>query len=61
MDALNPKRMTLAQVRWAEQHDWFHSYQRRGAGYQVLVCEAGSAPRSEPFTDYQELRAWAGY
>lgn len=54
-------RLTLAQAKWAEQHDWFVSYQRRGAGYQVQVCDPGAGHSVETFSDFQELRAWAGY
>jgi len=51
--------MTKRQIAWASQHDWFR-FDRDGSVFvrdydendQLIIVE---------FTDYQALRAWAGY
>lgn len=57
--------MTSKQVAWARAHDWFYVSERalpgmRGGPYQVWVTENGKL-HPWPFTDYNELRRWAGY
>lgn len=58
------KGLTHDQVNWARQHDW----------YDYAVLEAGVGTYNHPsnlyrvhvtgklrFTDFTELRSWAGY
>lgn len=53
--------MTMQEVKWAQQHDWFKSYYKNEAGtYSVWVVE-GDKVHPWPFTKYTELRNWAGY
>ena len=65
--------MTHEQAQWARRHDWYvASYDSHGQdGHVVSVLETGTQRQpdgtvveySEPhtFTNYQALRAWAGY
>jgi hypothetical protein len=53
--------MTMQEVKWAQQHDWFKSYYKNDHGtYSVWVTENNKV-HPWPFTKYDELRAWAGY
>lgn len=61
--------MNTAQVMWAELHDWYRGCRLMPNGeFEVTcLCVAYFAPTGEltselvSFTDFQELRAWAGY
>lgn len=53
--------MTKRQKDWAMDHDWSTSFVMIGRNYYgqdlyLITCRDG-----ERFTDYAELRAWAGY
>lgn len=56
--------LTAQQVRWAQQHDWYRGAERTSAEgllYRVW-CRPDDCSSTRPsFTDYQELREWAGY
>jgi hypothetical protein len=55
--------LTVQQIAWAEQHDWFR-WPHVSAGVSgVVVIERQSGGHSERkwFGDFQALRAWAGY
>lgn len=56
--------MTEAQIKWAAQHDWF--IRAWGLSHKPMRFVAQVADRATPdnkltFTDYAQLRAWAGY
>lgn len=56
--------MTWKQAQWAALHDWFVSVQdmQGNSGYSVTVLERTEIAETERvFTDYKELRDWAGY
>lgn len=52
--------MTRRQIAWAREHDWFLTLREDGA---VLVRDytPEGAQTFVAFTDYRELRVWAGY
>ena len=52
--------MTKRQIEWARQHDWFTWVREDGAVLVRDYTEDG-AQTFRAFTDYRELRAWAGY
>lgn len=63
--------MTRQQFEWAKTHDWYRSFANVGtyqapefhvfvAGAEVHVDKSVTWDRQD-FTDYQALRAWAGY
>jgi hypothetical protein len=54
--------MNVRQMKWAEQHDWFIRSRRTPYGTYIVLCRASHAgEENQEFTDFQELRAWAGY
>ena len=60
--------MTVSQVRWASQHDWFLSSKATSTGFKVTVEDfvyrvtTGQYESAKTiFTDINELKAWAGY
>lgn len=56
--------MKLSHVEWASHHDWFAGSGERdtedGTVWAVLAYDSMTGELVE-FTDYQELRDWAGY
>ncbi len=55
--------MNKKQVLWAKQHDWFVC-EREGVVYAESIeldKENNRVLESVSFTDFEELRAWAGY
>lgn len=48
--------MTRRQALWAQQHDWYSRTERDAPGVYRIVTRDG-----EHFSDYKNLRAWAGY
>lgn len=62
--------LNVEQLYWASQHGWYcgHSKVTTGpSGYQVEVREVVSLGLGKvtigykEFTDFQELKEWAGY
>lgn len=60
--------LTEQQMKWAKQHDWFGSSYKLAAHCHEVTCftveidKAGLVQEvTATFTDFQELRAWAGY
>tara|TARA_R110000822_G_scaffold53019_2_gene136851 strand:- start:493 stop:675 length:183 start_codon:yes stop_codon:yes gene_type:complete len=56
------------QIRWASQHDWFVSSECiEGEGVVTVIDYISSETQPElylthpVFTDYKELKEWAGY
>lgn len=47
-------------IEWAKQHDWYVCLREDGA-IMVRDWTEDGAQTFEAFTDFQELRAWAGY
>ena len=55
--------MTISEVRWAMDHDWYENNFRTGSGlssYSVTVSEDGTVI-AKYFDNYMKLREWAGY
>ena len=58
--------MTLEQVKWASEHDWFITYTTNNGIYGVIAKDDYSIDgklhsKDVDFTDFKELRIWAGY
>lgn len=55
--------MTPKQARWAAQHDWFiESFRLPNGSYAVFVrADIGDLGDELGFTDFQQLKQWAGY
>lgn len=59
--------LTRGQVRWAQEHNWFVDWHMRDGVLCVLVSSPASNAAGEAWldtreiSDWQELRAWAGY
>lgn len=60
--------MNLKQMKWAESHDWFVQSRRTPYGTYIVIAECSQVDRDgnwskdrQEFTDFQALRAWAGY
>lgn len=65
--------MTKQQAEWAKQHDWHYQTAKKLNGDFVVYVPADVVAGDVPtdtlydgtqliaFSDYQELRAWAGY
>ena len=50
--------MTLEQIKWCKNHDWFLGEFRNG----VKVWDVSKDSESiRFFNDYKEVRRWAGY
>lgn len=53
--------MTKQQADWAEQHDWSRgTIWQSGVEYIAVVFDS-ELNRQTAFTNYRDLRAWAGY
>jgi hypothetical protein len=51
-------KMTLEQIKWCKNHDWFLGEFRNG----VKVWDVSKDSESiRFFNDYKEVRRWAGY
>lgn len=55
--------LTERQIAWASQHDWFIDADVTGVMVnEILVHENGTVLESvKSFSDFQQLRTWAGY
>lgn len=57
--------MTAPQINWASQHDWFLSSSTVTGEVEVLdvivADDNTTRERVLRFTDFQELKEWAGY
>lgn len=55
--------ITQKQIKWASEHDWFVDANYDGIqALERLVNVDGSVKESVVvFTDFKELRDWAGY
>ena len=55
--------MTPKQTRWASQHDWFiESVKLDNGSYSVIVRgDVDDVADELGFTDFQQLKEWAGY
>lgn len=51
--------MNEDQMKWAAKHDWFLGALECGDGWEVGV--QGEGESYLVFTEYRELRTWAGY
>lgn len=65
---MSKKLITMAQIRWAKEHDWFHSadynYRENRSVVRVIDWVQNGTQfykKVRSFTDYGELREWAGY
>ena len=47
---------TESQVKWASQHDWF-----LGGDSNYIVCRGEYGDQRVSFTNFKQLRDWAGY
>ena len=53
--------MTKQQVRWARDHDWYLGTMSRD-GQIIIFVKHDYIPFIElEFTDFNELKIWAGY
>lgn len=59
----NRKGLSVEQIKWASQHDWFRvSCMDENGSYGVEVRNDNPAdPDPVRFFDFVELKAWAGY
>ena len=65
------KGLSPAQIEWAKSHDWYRDALRddsgafgvvvMGSGTQLICGQSFEYRTPAFFTDYQALRAWAGY
>jgi hypothetical protein len=54
--------MTYNQVSWAEEHDWFIIAFEEGDNlWSVMVKDEEQEDGRRLFSDFAELKAWAGY
>lgn len=55
--------MTMRQIEWAAQHDWFRAWARSPDSPIVFIAVVYDSLSDSKvrFTDFSELRAWAGY
>ena len=53
--------MKLSHVQWASAHDWFIGFSRTNDGNYTVTAYDSMDGEIVEFTDYQELRDWAGY
>ena len=56
--------MTLQQIVWASEHDWFIKIQGdliKGGPRVVIVKDDMIEGNTLGFTDFDELKQWAGY
>jgi hypothetical protein len=64
MDNEKPNDITFSKLRWAERHDWFikgHQLRTFDDAYSVVVRDDVTLGVTAEFTNWAELRAWAGY
>ena len=54
------KVLTKRHIKWAKQHDWYVCLREDGAVMVRDYTEDG-AQTFRAFTDFYELRRWAGY
>ena len=54
-------KMKLSHVQWASAHDWFIGFSRTNDGNYTVTAYDSMDGEMVEFTDYQELRDWAGY
>lgn len=57
--------MNAQQIKWASQHDWY-SHSSGNTVYvvdYVINVDTNNVVTNKvmPFTNFQELRVWAGY
>lgn len=48
--------MTKQQKKWAAQHDWFRHETETGC-----MCWQEETRSTREFTNFREMREWAGY
>ena len=53
--------MTREQMVWANRHDWFVRAELVNGEWVVTVYADGIGSEVCYFTNYRELRHWAGY
>ena len=56
--------MKLSQIGWAKLHDWYRDYKAEPVNGDMqwsVVAYDSTEDKLVTFTDYQELRNWAGY
>lgn len=55
--------MTMRQIKWAAQHDWFRSWEHSSESSIMFVAVVYDSVSDQlaRFTDFRELCAWAGY
>lgn len=55
--------MNEQQMKWASQHDWYigHGVNVDNVLFVRVRGDIGDVAWTRDFTDYQALRAWAGY
>lgn len=57
--------MNEQQAHWAESHDWWiHTYNegtKDNPCYVVVVRDDDYPNREKAFTNFKELKFWAGY
>lgn len=59
---MNKLGLNTQQMVWAKQHDWFvEAFVNSYNLYTVVVRPSFEGDKQTVFTDYKELRAWAGY
>jgi hypothetical protein len=59
---LEGSKLTRSQALWAEEHDWCISTKGNTSGaWTVSVSDPELPQGSRIFTDFQDLKAWAGY
>lgn len=58
-------QMTRNQIEWAKQHDWFSHVEDQGliccVDRQVCLDNGKVVETAVFFTDFSELKDWAGY
>lgn len=57
--------MTKQQAQWAESHDWWVATYNQGTkenpDYVVVGFDDDYPNNEKQFSDFEELKAWAGY
>ena len=52
--------MNISQANWARAHDWYYGEQNSEKGIVILVRDIYEMEVVK-FTNFKELRNWAGY
>lgn len=52
--------MTESQLKWASQHDWYVGH-GTNVENELFIRVRIDYVTTQDFTDFQALRAWAGY